>query len=116
MENQKTPEWVKRLPEWAKYDKETGKVDVSSDEGHAIYLKELGFGGTTQAEIECARACLENDLLKVTGPGLILRLVPTDEQKYMLDKYPVGEQLNSRVEYGRICKAREQLSAKATRH
>lgn len=123
---------IENLPDWASYNKAEDIVEVDPDVAYPLYLKKLGWdkGTLTQNRLECARRCFTEDLLKITGKGLHLRIIkkfleldpeersisidhisgdetdqgPAKKQDttWRLSNYPEGEPINWQTEYKRI--------------
>lgn len=93
---------VENLPDWASYNKAEDIVMVNPDEVYPLYLKKLGFekGTQTQNRLECARRCFTEDLRKIVGGKLRLRILK--DEKYRLSNFPEGKAINWRSEYKRI--------------
>lgn len=94
---------VENLPDWAKYNKAEDIVVVEPDEVYPLYLKKLGWdkGTVTQSKLECARRCFTEDLFKIVGGKLRLRILRGDG-KYRLSNFPEGKPVNWRAEYKKI--------------
>lgn len=92
---------TKNLPEWAVYKKEQDIIEVDPNIVYPLYLTKLGYNDNiTQAQLEVARRCFTEDLLKAAGSAIHLRILRND--KFRLKNYPPGEPLKWRREYKRI--------------
>lgn len=95
-----------KLPEWAAYNEERKRIEVDPAVVYPMYLKELGMEAT-QASLECARHCMNRDLLEITGPGIALYIKKDDSFK--LSNFSPGERLDARAEHARLCRQRAGL-------
>ena len=93
---------VENLPDWAKFNKAENMIEVDPDVVYPLYLEKLGWdkGILTQNRLECARRCFTEDLLKITGKGLRLRIIR--DVKYRLSNFPAGDPVSWRLEHRRI--------------
>lgn len=75
------------LPNWAAWG-EDGFVEVDPDVVYPIYLEALKVKKPDRYWLEVARRCFTEDLRRVHGPGLKLRILRRPD--WRLDKFPKG--------------------------
>ena len=95
------------LPEWATYNQAEDIIIVDPDVVYPLYLDKLGYDRKllTQAHLEVARLCFTEDLFKITGKGLCLRILKKEDEIWRLDNYLPGKPINWAAEHKRISSA-----------